>query len=42
MPELNEIDFTLDVEILEDPERYQEYMEINFALKDIEVYIIVS
>jgi hypothetical protein len=42
MPELNEIDFTLDVEILEDPERYQEYMEINFTLKDIEVYIIVS
>ena len=42
MPELNEIDFTLDVEILEDPERYQEYMEINFAIKDIEVYIIVS
>jgi hypothetical protein len=42
MPEINEIDFTLDVEILEDPERYQEYMEIRFAIKDIEVYIIVS
>jgi hypothetical protein len=42
IPELNDIDYTLDVEILEDPERYQEYMEINFALKDIEVYIIVS
>ena len=42
MSEINEIDFTLDVEILEDPERYQEYMEIRFAIKDIEVYIIVS
>jgi hypothetical protein len=42
MPEINEIDFTLDVEILEDPERYQEYMEIRFVIKDIEVYIIVS
>jgi hypothetical protein len=42
IPELNDIDYTLDVEILEDPERYQEYMEINFSIKDIEVYIIVS
>ena len=42
IPELNDIDYTLEVEILEDPERYQEYMEINFSIKDIEVYIIVS
>lgn len=42
IPELNGIDYTLEVEILEDSERYQEYMEINFVIKDIELYIIVS
>lgn len=40
--ELSDIDYSLEVEILEDPERYQEYMEIRFSIKDIEVYIIVS
>ena len=42
IPELNGIDYTLEVEILEDSENYQEYMEINFSIKDIELYIIVS
>jgi hypothetical protein len=42
IPELDGIDYTLEVEILEDSERYQEYMEINFSIKDIELYIIVS
>ena len=42
IPELDGIDYMLEVEILEDPESYQEYMEINFVIKDIELYIIVS
>lgn len=42
IPELDGIDYTLEVEILEDSESYQEYMEINFVIKDIELYIIVS
>lgn len=42
IPELDGIDYMLEVEILEDLESYQEYMEINFVIKDIELYIIVS
>lgn len=42
IPELDGIDYMLEVEILEDSESYQEYMEINFVIKDIELYIIVS
>lgn len=42
IPELDGIDYMLEVEILEDQESYQEYMEINFVIKDIELYIIVS
>jgi hypothetical protein len=42
IPELESINYTLQVNFFEDPENYQEYMEINFQLSDYEVYAIVS
>jgi hypothetical protein len=40
--ELNNIEYTLKVNFFEDPERYQEYMEIYFQVKDLDVYLVVS
>ena len=40
--ELESINYTLKVNFYEDPERYQEYMEINFQISDYEVYAIVT
>lgn len=40
--ELKEIEYTLLVEFFEDPERFQEYMEINFTVAGYEVYASVS
>ena len=34
--------FSLLVEFFEDPERFQEYMEINFEVAGYEVYASVS
>lgn len=41
IPEIGEINFTVDVKFYDDPERYQEWMEINFRLKDYDVYVAV-
>lgn len=38
IPEVDNIPYTLEVEIYEDPERHQEYMEILFQIRDIEVF----
>ena len=40
--ELESINYTLEVNFYEDPERYQEYMEIFFQIKDLDVYLIVG
>ena len=40
--ELNGVPYTLKVTFYEDPERYQEYMEINFQIADYEVYAVVT
>ena len=42
IPELESINYTLQVNFYEDPERYQEYMEINFQIADYEVYAVVT
>jgi hypothetical protein len=42
IPELKEIEYSLLVEFFEDPERFQEYMEINFEVAGYEVYASVS
>lgn len=41
IPEIAEINFTVDVKFYDDPERYQEWMEINFRLRDYDVYVAV-
>lgn len=40
--EISEIDYTLTVSFFEDPDRYQDYMEIFFNIKDYEVYTVVG
>lgn len=40
--EIDGIDYELQVQIFEDPERYQEFMVINFKIKDYEVYASVT
>lgn len=40
--ELNGINYTLTVSFFEDPERYQDYMEITFSIRDYDVYTIVG
>ena len=42
IPELESINYTLQVSFFEDPENYQEYMEINFQIADYEVYAVVT
>lgn len=42
IPELSNIDYGLDVEFSEDPENFQEVMEIFFTLADYEIYLVVS
>lgn len=41
IPEIDEIPYDLLVNIYEDPERFQEWMEIFFQIKDYEVYATV-
>lgn len=40
--EIKYIDFTLKVSFFEDPERFQEYMEILFQIKDYDVYAVIG
>jgi hypothetical protein len=41
LPETSGINYTLTVSIYEDPERFQEWMEILFQIRDYEVYATV-
>lgn len=40
--EIDSIGYQLSVEFFDDPERFQEYMVINFTIKDYEVYATVN
>lgn len=40
--ELSGTNYTLTVSFFEDPERYQDYMEILLNIKDYEVYTVVG
>lgn len=40
--EIDGIEYGLKVEILQDPDRFQEYMVIEFSIKDYEVYASVE
>jgi hypothetical protein len=42
IPEINGIDYVLTVSFFEDPERYQEYMEVYFQIRDLDVYLVVA
>ncbi len=40
--EISGIDYTLTVSFFEDPERYQQYMEVYFNIKEYEVMTLVG
>lgn len=42
IPEIDSIGYQLSVEFYDDPERFQEYMVINFTIADYEVYVTVT
>lgn len=42
IPELESTTYTLKVDIYEDPERYQEYMEVYFQINEYEVYATIT
>jgi len=42
IPEIGSTPYELTVNFFEDPERYQEYMEIYFQINDYDVYLIVG
>ena len=42
IPEIDQVGYELSVEFFDDPERYQEYMVINFTISDYQVYATVS
>lgn len=42
IPEINGIDYILRVSFFEDPERYQEYMEVFFQIRDLDVYLVIG
>ena len=42
IPELENTTYTLKVNFYEDPERYQEYMEIYFEISEYQVYFTVT
>ncbi len=42
IPELNDIDYGLEVTFEQDPERYQDIMLINFTIRDYEVKAIIA
>lgn len=40
--ELSNVPYTLKVSFFEDPERHQEYMEVFFQVRDLDVYLVVA
>lgn len=40
--ELDGVDYTLTVEFFEDPNRFQEYMVVNFQISDVVVNVTVT
>lgn len=42
IPEIIGIDYTLDVEFFEDPERYQEFMVVDFTLSGYQVSAVIK
>lgn len=42
IPEISDINFILDVDFYQDPNNYQDYMEILFQIKDYEIYSIIN
>lgn len=40
--ELQSIEYKLEINFFEDPERYQEYMEIKFEISEYEVFAVVT
>lgn len=42
IPEISGIDYVLTVSFFEDPERYQQYMEVYFQIKEYEVMTLVG
>jgi hypothetical protein len=42
IPEIIDIDYTLDVEFFEDPERYQEFMVVDFTLAGYQVTAVIK
>jgi hypothetical protein len=40
--ELSGVPYTLRVTFYEDPERYQEYMEVYLSLADYEIYAVIN
>jgi len=40
--ELSNLTYTLQVNIYEDPERYQEYMEVFFQISEYQVYATIT
>ena len=40
--ELDSVPYILKVSFFEDPERHQEYMEVFFQIRDLDVYYVVS
>ena len=42
IPEIQGIPYIMRVSFFEDPERHQEYMEVFFQVKDLDVYLVVA
>jgi len=42
IPEIDKMSYELTVNFYDDPERYQEYMEINFSINGYEVYATIT
>jgi phage baseplate assembly protein W len=41
IPEIQNVNYIIDVEFSTDPENFQEVMEINFTIADYEVYSFI-
>jgi len=42
IPEIDNMNYELVVNFYDDPERYHEYMEINFTINGYQVYATIS
>ena len=42
IPEIANINYNLSVTIYDDPERFQEYMEVIFTINDYEVFAVIG